>query len=299
MKKIYKLYKLRNTVASIGIFDGVHRGHKKILHKLIVEAKRENAKSLVITFYPHPRALLNKDSKVPLLTSLEHRIRLIKDIGVDFLYVIRFTKSFSRIEPDDFIRKILVKGINIKALVVGKTFLFGQKGRGDFSLLSKLSREYGFRLFGVEPLVMRKRLISSTRVRHAIEKGDLKTASSMLGRPVSILGTVVRGRGVGRKLGFPTANINPHHEAIPPSGVYAVDVIVGRRTRKGILNIGINPTFKKNKESTIELHIFNFKKDIYAKDAEIIFKKKIRNEIKFDSVEALRKQIKLDVLKVS
>ena len=299
MKKIYRPYKLRKAVASIGIFDGVHRGHKKILHKLIMEAKKQNAKSLIITFYPHPRVLLNKDSNVPLLTSLEHRIRLIKDTGVDFLYVIRFTKSFSRMEPDEFIKKILVKGINIKALVVGKNFLFGQKGKGNFSLLSKLSKEYGFRLFGVEPLVMKKSLISSTRIRRAIEKGDLKTASSMLGRPVSILGTVVRGRGIGRKLGFPTANINPHHEAIPPSGVYAVDVIVDRKTCKGILNIGISPTFKKNKESTIELHIFNFRKDIYAKDAEIIFKKKIRNERRFNSIEALRKQIKLDVLRVS
>lgn len=279
----------------MGIFDGVHRGHQKILHKLINEAEKKNAKTLVLTFHPHPRTVLNKDSRIPFLTSLEHRSRLIKETGVDFLQVIRFTKSFSQMDPEEFIKKLLIEGLDIKALVVGRNFLFGRKGKGNFPLLKGLSKKYGFRLFGVEPLIMKGRSISSTRIRQAIEKGELKAASSMLGRPVSILGTVVKGRRIGRRLGFPTANINPHHEAIPPSGVYAVNVKLYTRIYKGILNIGTRPTFGKDRESTIELHIFNFKKDIYSRDVEIIFKRKIRDEKKFSSIEKLKKQIGLDI----
>ncbi len=288
---------MQNVVATIGIFDGVHRGHQKILKKLVKESKKEKRPSLVITFHPHPRKVLNHASKIPLLISLEHRLKLIKEEGIDFCKVIKFTKSLSQMKPDDFIKKVLIKRFNIKTLVVGSNFSFGYKEKGDVKFLQKISRKYNFKVFSITPVTSKKRFISSTRIRKKIEKGKLKDASFMLGRPVTALGTVRRGRRVGKKLGFPTANIDPHHEAIPPSGVYAVNAKVQKRLYKGILNIGRRPTFTKDIDPTIELHIFNFKKNIYGKDIEIIFKRKIRNEERFSSAKALQKQIKSDILR--
>ena len=296
MKKIYNPSKIRKLAATIGIFDGVHCGHQKILKKLVSDSRRLKIKSLVVTFSPHPRKILNPGSMIPFLTSLEHRSKLIENLGVDFFHMIRFTKPLSLMEPGEFVKKVLIDKFNIKMLVVGQDFLLGNKRGGDFSLLKSLSKKYNFRLFGVKPVKIKGKVISSTRIRNSIEKGDLKNASLMLGRPVSILGTVVRGKAIGRKIGFPTANINPHHEAIPPSGVYAVDTRMDRKIYKAVLNIGIRPTLGKDKESTVEIHILRFKKNIYGKDIEIIFKGKIRDEKKFPSLEKLRMQIKKDIL---
>jgi len=286
MKKISN-----KSAAAIGIFDGVHRGHQKILKKLAKEASRNNTKSLLITFDPHPRNILK--SKIPLLISLKHRLTLIKDFGIDSLRVIRFTRKLSRLSGEEFITKILMCRFKIDIFVLGENFRFGHKGRGTAELLKK----YGFKVFEIKTLKSKGRSISSTRIRQKIERGDLRNASLMLGRPVTVLGTVVKGRRVGRRLGFPTANIDPHHEAIPPSGVYSVDAKISSRIYKAILNIGTRPTFGKNIDPTIELHIFNFKKSIYNKDVEIIFKRKIRDERRFKSVEALRKQIQSDIYK--
>jgi len=297
VKNIYSLHNIRKVVATIGIFDGVHRGHQEILKKLVREAKKQKTYSLVITFHPHPRKVLAPASKTPLLISLKHRLRLIGKEGVDFCEVISFTKSLSRMKGHDFIKKILIQKFNIKALVVGENFSFGYKEEGDLRLLRKMGKGYGFQVFSISPVKSKKRFISSTRIRKKIERGDLKKASFLLGRPIIVLGTVRKGRSVGRRLGFPTANIDPHHEAIPPGGVYAVDAKIHKRLYKAVLNIGRRPTLTKDREPTIELHIFNFKKDIYEKDIEIIFKKKIRNERNFPSVEALQRQIQKDILR--
>ena len=296
MKKIYSLSKIRGVTATIGIFDGVHRGHQKILKKLVSDSLRLKTKSLVVTFSPHPRKILNPGSGIPFLTSLEHRFKLIENLGVDFFHIIKLTKPLSLMKPDEFVKKVMIDKFNIKTLVVGRDFLLGNKKKGDFSLLKSLSKIYNFRLVGVSSVKIKKKVVSSTRIRKAIEKGDLKNASLMLGRPVTILGTVVRGEAIGRKIGFPTANINPHHEAIPSSGVYAVDARMGKKIYKAVLNIGIRPTIGKDKEPTIEIHILRFKKNIYGKDIEIIFKRKIRDEKKFSSIEKLRMQIKKDIL---
>jgi len=282
-------------VASIGIFDGVHRGHQKILARLVKEAAKHKSKSLVVTFEPHPREVLNPGSRVALLTSLQHRLDLIKGLGIDFLLVVKFTKSFSRIKAEDFINAFLVSGINIKTIVVGANFLFGARRKGDFRLLKKASKKFGFRLIGVKPLKIGSIYVSSTNIRKKIQKGDLKDASKMLGRPVTVFGTVIKGRSIGRKIGFPTANIDPHHEAIPPSGVYAVNVRLDKRIFAGILNIGTRPTFGRKSPPVIELHIFNYNKNLYGKDIKVIFKVKIRNERKFPSIESLRRQIEKDI----
>jgi riboflavin kinase/FMN adenylyltransferase len=276
------------AVITIGIFDGVHKGHQAILKKVIEEAKESRLKSVVITFDPHPVKILSPGAKIPFLMSLEHRIRLIKKMGVDDCLVMRFTKEFSMLSPEDFIKRALMDKLNLKALVTGGNFLFGFKEKGDIALLERLSRVYGFKFYSVPPLKIGGNFISSTRIRCLIEKGDLKLASKMLGRPVTILGTVVKGKRLGRKIGFPTANIDPHHESIPPSGVYGVNVALDKKLYRGILNI--------SGRKIIEVHIFNFKKDIYGKDIEVIFKQKIRDEKKFNSLKALKKQIQLDII---
>jgi riboflavin kinase/FMN adenylyltransferase len=306
------------TAVTIGIFDGVHKGHQVILKKVLEEAKRLRLKSVVITFNPHPVNVLNPSAEIPLLMSLEHRIRLIKKMGVDYFFVERFTKSFSKLSPEDFIKNILIDKLNLKALVTGENFLFGFKEKGDVRLLKRLSKLYNFKLYSIPPLKMKLTrvearseilsgrclsarfygreciegdYVSSTRIRKAIERGDLLLASKLLGRPATILGTVVKGKRLGRKIGFPTANIDPHHEAIPPSGVYSVDIALDGKLCRGILNISAH--------KIIEAHIFNFNKDIYGRDIEVIFRKKIRDEKKFKSPEALKKQIQSDILKAA
>lgn len=299
MKKIYNPCKIKKTVAAIGVFDGVHLGHQEILKKAVRAASVIRAKSLAITFHPHPRELLNPHSKIPFLTSARHKSRLIEKAGIDFLLDLKFTKNIARMKAEDFIKDMLVDRLGIRAIVAGKDFLFGHKGSGSSGLLKAMGKRYAFKVFVVEPLNIKGVQVSSTRIRRAIEEGGLKSASLMLGRPVSVLGTVVRGRKFGRRLGFPTANINPHHEAIPPSGVYAVDACIGDKKYAGILNIGTRPTFNVKREPTIELYIFKFNRDIYGKDVEIIFKYKIRNERRFRSPQELQRQIRKDILRAS
>lgn len=279
------------TVVTIGIFDGVHKGHQLILKKVLKEAGKSHLKSVVVTFNPHPVKVLNPGAEIPFLISFEHRIKLIKSMRIDDCVAIKFTKAFSKISPEDFIKNILIDKLNLKVLVTGENFLFGSKKKGDKKTLERLSKIYGFRFYSVPPLKIDGGYISSTRIRKAIEKGDLKLASKMLGRPVTILGTVVKGKRLGRKIGFPTANINPHHESIPPSGVYSVDVALDKKLYRGILNISAH--------KIIESHIFKFNKHIYGRDIEVIFRQKIRDEKKFKSLEALKRQISLDIQQIS
>jgi riboflavin kinase/FMN adenylyltransferase len=276
------------SAVTIGIFDGVHKGHQAILKKAVKEARRCGLKSVVITFDPHPVKVLHPAVGIPLLMSLKHRVRLIKKMGVDKCLVVKFTKEFSRLGPEDFIKRILIDKINLKVLVTGGNFLFGFREKGCVKLLKKLSGKYHFKFYSVPPLKINKNFISSTRIRKAIDGGDLSLAEKLLGRPVTILGTVVKGKRLGRELGFPTANIDPHHESIPPAGVYSVDAVLGEKKYRGILNI--------SGHKIIEVHIFKFNRDIYGRDIEVIFKRKIRSEKRFKSPEALKKQIQIDII---
>ncbi len=296
----------KKAVVTIGIFDGVHIGHQFVLKKIIRRAEKLKGKSVVVTFNPHPLKILNPQTSPALLTSLSHRIDLIARLGVDVCLVVNFTKRFCSLSPEDFIRKILVEKVGTQEIFIGNNFRFGCNEQGDVELLRKMGKNFGFKVNcikpvrcslskGVSTLKADRKIISSTQIRLLIEQGKIEEAARFLGRAVSILGTVIKGETRGRRVGYPTANIDPHQEAIPPDGVYAVEVRLKRRKRFGLLNIGTQPTFSfSRKKPVIEVHIFNFKQNIYAKDLEISFIKKLRREKKFLSAQQLAEQIKKD-----
>ncbi len=284
---------MKKTVAAIGIFDGVHLGHKKIIMAAARAAKRIRGRGVVITFDPHPLKILRPHKPIPSIMSTAHRVRLICELGADACSVIRFTKKFSNLKPRDFVKKILVGKFRISELFVGADFVFGKNNTGDIALLKSLGREYGFKVRVVPMVRAGGKIVSSTAIRELITAGRLAGASRMLGRPVTIFGTVVSGAGRGRLLGYPTANIDPHHEAIPPSGVYAVRVRLGKKKFGGALFIGRRPTFG-GREPVIEAHIFDFRSMIYGEDIEVTFVKRLRGVRKFNGREKLIEQIKKD-----
>jgi len=298
MKVITNLRHLRKKftrpVVGIGIFDGVHLGHKRILDKVTGCARRLKGTSLIITFNPHPAGLLDTIGAPPLLISLKHRLKLFEERGVDVVCVLNFTREFSGCGAADFIKKVLINKIGARCVVIGRDFKFGRNKEGDMQLLRQMGDRYGFRVIGMPLFKVGGETVSSTRIRRLVMAGKLNKAKRFLGRPVSILGTVVRGSRRGRLLGYPTANINPHHEAIPPSGVYAIYAVIDQRRYRGILNIGRRPTFDVNGEPIIESHLLNFDKDIYGRDIEICFIKRLRPEKRFKNKEGLIKQIRVD-----
>ncbi|MFC1804973.1 riboflavin biosynthesis protein RibF [Candidatus Omnitrophota bacterium] len=291
MKIIYgisKIKRMRKPVVALGVFDGVHRAHIRILKYAAAAARRRGGKSVALTFWPHPR-------KVKSLYSLEHRLRLIEALGIDICVVIRFDRSFSKITADDFVRRILSGKLGAELVCVGRNFRFGHGACGDVNSLNRLSRLYGFKLKIFEVIRADSRPVSSTSIRRLIESGKLRQAESLLRRPVAVLGTVIRGQALGRRLGFPTANINPHHEVLPPSGVYAVRIIYNNRRLKGVCNIGRKPTLGNSDQKHIEVYIFNFLGNIYGKYLEIQFIEGLRSERKFADLDSLAGQLKKDV----
>lgn len=281
---------------AIGIFDGVHRGHKKVLSKMIAKAKKKKTGSAVLTFTPHPYAVLHPDKKPPMLLSLEHRLKLLSETGVEHVYVINFTRDFALMPVRGFIEKYLIKVFNVSEIFVGKNFKVGHGRLTDVNAFSRLCRDYGIKVNIVNDEKIKGERISSTRIRQDVISGKLNLAYKLLGRKFSVLGTVVHGfhRGIG--LGFPTANMDVHNEAIPPSGVYAVFVKVRQKIYKGVLNIGFCPTFRrKNMQKTFEVYIFDFHKDIYGRDIEVEIVRFLRKERRFKYKKNLIKQIKRDV----
>ncbi|MFA5145499.1 MAG: bifunctional riboflavin kinase/FAD synthetase [Candidatus Omnitrophota bacterium] len=292
MKVIYgsnKIRRFKKPVLALGVFDGVHRGHIEILKEAVRKARSIKGTSIVLTFWPHPQ-------KEQSLYSLEHRLRLISNIGIDACVVINFNHKFAAMPAPDFVKDILFNKLAPRYVYAGKNFRFGKNAKGDSRTLSRLSKIYNFRVKIFEVIKIQGKPISSTYIRALIKKGKLALAKKLLTRPVSILGTVIKGDSLARKLGFPTANINPHHEVIPPHGVYAVRAIVNGGKFNGACYIGSRPTFPDKKSKNVEVHIFNFGKHIYEKVLEIQFIKRIRGEKKFNSVPALVEQIRKDLL---
>jgi riboflavin kinase/FMN adenylyltransferase len=286
---INNIRKIKKVVLAMGVFDGLHRGHKDILRAVVKKAREIKGTSVVLTFWPHPQ-------KQGSLYSLEHRLRLISEIGIDLCIVINFSRRFAGIKAEDFIKHIIAGKINAKYVYVGNDFKFGRDTEGGISLLKKLGKVYDFKVKGFKIVKLLKSPISSTLIRSLIKKGEIKRAGELLDRPVSILGTVIKGTALGRILGFPTANINPHHEVIPARGIYAVKVILGDRKMKGACYIGSRPTIiGHTKKINIEVYIFNFKSNIYGKYLEIQFIEMIRKDEKFPSLVLLAHQIKKDI----
>ena len=279
---------LKKTVVLIGVFDGLHRGHRYLIRKAVSVSRALNKKSVCVTFHPHPK-------KQPCLISLTHRLRLIEALGVDYCLVIKFNRKFSLVTAEDFVKDILVKFFHPEFIFIGENFRFGYQARGTVEVLKALSETFGFKVRAIKELSAEDKKISSRIIRHLIKAGELKEAQKLLGRRVSVLGTVISGAKRGRGLGYPTANINPHHEVLPASGVYAVKIFYREKEYRGICNIGTRPTFDNPEDNqTIEAHLFNFKKDIYGQDLEIQFIRKIRDEKKFPGHSSLVEQIKKD-----
>lgn len=273
----------------MGVFDGVHRGHRLILKEAVKKAHRIKGTAVVLTFSTHPQ-------KEKYIYSLEHRLRLIAGLGIDVCVVIDFNQHFAEILAQDFIRDILFKRLGARYIYVGINFRFGKYAKGNIRTLEGASELYNFKVRAFALAMSGHRPVSSTYIRTLVSRGDLWRAQELLTCPVCVLGTVIRGNSLASKLGFPTANIDPHHEVIPPSGVYAVTVIFKNKKLKGICNIGTKPTFMKTGERHIEIHIFNFKRNIYGEYLEVRFLKKIREEQKFTSAAALSSRIKKDII---
>ncbi len=287
---INEVEKCKRAIVAMGVFDGLHRGHLNILKALVKKAKQAKGTSVVLTFWPHPQ-------KEESLYSLQHRLRLLEGLGVDICIIINFNKRFSRISAEDFIKDVLVNKIGAQHIYIGKNFRFGRHALGNYNLLRKAAKIYKFKIKKFSIIRINNKPISSTAIRKLIRKGNLESSEKLLGRRVSVLGSVIKGSSLGRRIGFPTANINPHHEVIPAPGIYAVKIIFSGKIYDGACYIGRRPTiYASNKRLVIEAHIFDFHKDIYGEFLEIQFIKFIRPDKKFASIEDLAHQIKKDII---
>jgi riboflavin kinase / FMN adenylyltransferase len=300
MKVFYGLENIdkkpKPAVIAVGVFDGLHVGHKKIITSLMRISRDKKLLPVVVTFSPHPDNVLAKRKKTPMLCSLQHRINLLALLGVKACVVLNFDYAFARKTCRAFIEDILVKKLAMKSLVVGERFSFGREAVSGIGYLKEVADRVGFNVHAVSAKRHNRRIISSSVIRSLIEKGRLSMASKLLGRPVSVLGTVIHGRKRGRIIGFNTANIDPHHEAIPPSGVYAAYASLGGKTYKSVVNIGRRPTFFE-KDPSIEVHIFGFNRNIYNQDIEVFFIHRLRPERRFKDEVKLRAQIRRDALR--
>ena len=287
--------KLSNAVITTGTFDGVHLGHKKILNKLINLGQKNQTETVVLTFSPHPRIFLFPDNELKLINTAEENIKLLRSHGVNHVIFQTFDKSFSRISSLEYIRDILLKKIGLKDMVIGYNHHFGRNREGSVDNLHELSELYNFNIHSVGPCLLNDQSISSTKIRDGISKGNIELTNRFLGYRFTLTGLVVKGKGIGRGIGFPTANIRvqDQNKIIPLDGVYAVNIIYDKKIFKGMLNIGKNPTFS-NTELSIEVHLFDFDQDIYNQLITLELVKRIRNEIKFSCVEDLQKQLQMD-----
>ena len=289
----------RSPVVTIGTFDGLHKGHQVILERLKNLATKINGETVVFTFYPHPRVVTspNEDS-LRLLTTKDEKTELFRKYGIDHLIIYPFDKAFASLTYTEFVEDILIKKIGTKCLVVGYDHKFGKNREGGFEYLKKCAEKYNFSIEKMDALSTGEgENISSTKIRAALQKGDIKTANHYFGHEFTLHGTVVKGKQLGRKMGFPTANIesSDKHKIIPGYGVYAVKVEFDGKTFNGMLNIGTRPTFNKNADNrSIEVNIFNFSGDIYGKKLTLCFVDKIRDEKKFPGIESLVEQLKKD-----
>ena len=281
---------------AIGVFDGVHRGHQAVISTSADHARAANGTPVVLTFDPHPEKVLRPESAPHLLTATQHKIALIRDLGVGNLLIITFDKQFAATEPEDFVTALVAHSKPLREICVGHEWSFGKNRRGNLELLKKLGAKSNFDVVGIPPVKITGAVVSSTAIRQGIEKGDFAKAAEMLGREYTILGTVTHGDNLGKKIGFPTANLSAHSEQFPPDGVYAAEAKIDNEVHRGVINLGVRPTISAGKsERVLEIHLFDFNRDIYRRDVEVRFLRFLRPEKKFANVEVLVEQIRQDV----
>jgi riboflavin kinase/FMN adenylyltransferase len=299
--KIYRGFSnyspVKNAIVTTGTFDGVHVGHKTIIERLKGIARKYDGESVLITFYPHPRLVLQKNSGLKLLSTIEERIELLEESGIDHLIIIPFDKEFAKLSSTQFVEDILVKRVGTKRLVIGYDHHFGRNREGSLKHLLTFGPKYGFEVEEIPALEVDRVNVSSTIIREALLKGQVGKAMDFLEHPYTLKGVVVEGNQIGRSIGFPTANIKikENHKLIPKQGVYAVNVKQSNIFYQGMLNIGRRPTVGFNNDLTIEVNIFDFNKSIYGEELRIEIMQHVRNEIHFSDVNALKTQLEQDL----
>lgn len=300
--QISELSGLTNSIVTIGTFDGVHLGHQKIIKRLVELKNKQGGEIVVFTFDPHPRKVLFPEQKdLKLITLTEEKCEVLKHFGVDHVLVFPFTKEFSQMQANDYIENVIVKGLKTKTLVIGYDHRFGSNREGSIETLKQFSQIFSFHVEEIPAQEINQLNVSSTRIRKAIEEGDVQVANEFLGYSFFITGKVVKGKQLGRTIGYPTANIFIGNEdkLIPKIGVYAVKVLVGNQTYKGMLNIGTNPTTDADNNIKIEVNIFDFDRDIYGETIKVEFVKRIRNEEKFANLDELKQALANDKIACS
>ncbi len=287
--------KAHPTAVTIGTFDGVHIGHRKILERLINNAKVLELKSTVLTFFPHPRMVLQKDVAIKLLNTIDEKIKILEELGIDYLIIHPFTKEFSRLSATQFVRNILVNDLKTKKIIIGYDHRFGRNRNANINDLMAFGNALDFEVEEISAQEVDDVSVSSTKIRKALEEGDMKTANMYLGYNYMLTGSIVKGKGLGRKLNFPTANlsIQEDYKLIPKNGVYVVSSVLEGKRVFGMMNIGFNPTVE-GKTKSIEINFFDFDRDLYGKKIQVDIIDRIRDEKKFNSLEGLQAQLKKD-----
>jgi riboflavin kinase/FMN adenylyltransferase len=283
------------TILTIGTFDGVHLGHQKVLERLTKEAKNNNLKSTVLTFFPHPRTVLNPNKPLKLINSVNERTDLLSKSKIDNLIIHPFDKSFSELDPEKYVLEILVKKLKAKIILIGYDHKFGKNRTADINDLKMYGEKYGFKVIEIKAEEISNIAISSTKIRKAISEGDISTAKEYLGYDVTLSGRIVHGKSIGRTIGFPTANVemSEEYKLLPKNGVYLIQSIINKKQVFGMMNIGVKPTLIESSK-TIEINFFDFEGDLYDRNIRVNIKQFIRDEIKFESLELLKSQIQKD-----
>jgi len=286
---------IKNSVVTVGTFDGLHLGHQKIIKTLVDKAKELNSEASVFTFWPHPRFVLGKIDGLELINTLDEKTDLFEQNGIDNLISFEFTKEFANLSSYEFVKQILVEKLHVKHLILGYDHHFGKNREGRFDKLQECAKEFGFTIEQVSALSQKDENVSSTKIRNYIKSGKIEIANKFLGYTYFIKGEVVDGNKLGRTINFPTANISvPQYKLLPKEGVYAVKIELEKRQFIGMMNIGFRPTIGDFDTKTLEVHIIDFDEDIYGKSIKIELVSKIRNEVKFDNIEELKSQLEKD-----
>ena len=286
------------SVVTIGTFDGVHIGHQKIIKRLISVGNQKGLKSVILTFFPHPRMVIQPDFDLKLLHTIDERKSVLKKFGLDSLVIKPFTKEFSNLSAQEYVNQVLIDELNTKHVIIGYDHHFGKNRSANIEDLRDFGKIFDFTVEEISAQDIEEVAVSSTKIRQALLEGDLSTANSYLGYPYFLTGTVVKGKGLGKTIDFPTANIHiaQNYKLIPKSGVYVVSSEINNASVYGMMNIGTNPTVNDNEQQSIEVNFFNFEQDLYGKELVINIHHRLRDEVKFDSLEALTNQLKKDRL---